>query len=314
MRVVTLGETMALVRTRDVGSLRHATDLVLGIGGAESNVAIGLRRLGVDVSWLGRVGDDSLGERVLREIRAEGVDVRSIVDPHAPTALMVKERPTRTSTKVGYYRAAAAGSRLSRDDIPAGWVEQAQVVHVTGITPLLSPSAHDAVIAAIERAHAAGVLVSFDINYRSALGAAAQAGPLLRTLAENADLVFGGGDELELLYPGLDPLEAARELCDSAPREVVWKRGAGGACAVADGEIAQVQGLVVDVVDTVGAGDAFVAGYLSAVLEGLDTEARLRRSNICGALACTAAGDWESSPTRRDLDRFGESTADPVVR
>ncbi|WEG08792.1 sugar kinase [Microbacterium horticulturae] len=314
MRVVTLGETMALVRTRDVGSLRHATDLVLGIGGAESNVAIGLRRLGVDVSWLGRVGDDSLGERVLREVRAEGVDVRGVVDPHAPTALMVKERPTPTSTWVGYYRVAAAGSHLSRDDIPPGWIEQAQIMHVTGITPLLSPSAHDAVVAAIDRAHAAGVRVSFDINYRSALGAAEHAGPLLRTLAQNADMVFGGGDELELLYPGLDPLEAARELCSGVPREVVWKRGADGACAVRPGEIVEVQGLVVDVVDTVGAGDAFVAGYLSAALEGLDTEARLRRGNICGALACTAAGDWESSPTRRDLDRFGARAADPVAR
>ena len=97
-RVVTLGETMALARTTEIGSLRHAAGLALGIGGAESNVAVGLRRMGVDVSWLGRVGDDPLGERIARELRAEGLDVRAIVDGGAPTGLMLKERPSAAST------------------------------------------------------------------------------------------------------------------------------------------------------------------------------------------------------------------------
>ena len=117
--VVTLGETMALVRTTEIGSLRHANSLAFGIGGAESNVAIGLVRLGIPTSWLGRVGDDSLGERVAREIRGDGVDVRAIVDPDAATGLMVKERPSAASTAVHYYRAGSAGSRLRPEDLPA---------------------------------------------------------------------------------------------------------------------------------------------------------------------------------------------------
>jgi 2-dehydro-3-deoxygluconokinase len=140
-RIATIGETMVLMRARDIGSLRHVSEMVLGVGGAESNVAIGLRRLGIDVAWLGRVGDDPLGERVTREIRAEGVDVRGVIDTQAPTGLMLKERPSPSSTAVFYYRTGAAGSRLQPDDIPPGWMEDVEVVHVTGITALLSDSA-----------------------------------------------------------------------------------------------------------------------------------------------------------------------------
>lgn len=200
--VVTLGETMALVRTTEIGSLRHANSLAFGIGGAESNVAIGLARLGVATSWLGRVGDDSPGERVTREIRGDGVDVRAIVDPDAATGLMVKERPSAASTAVHYYRAGSAGSRLRPEDLPDGWVEDASLLHVTGITPLLSETAKAAVHSAVDRARAAGTTVSFDINYRSALASPEVAGPVLRDLAERADVVFGGAEEFALLYRG----------------------------------------------------------------------------------------------------------------
>jgi 2-dehydro-3-deoxygluconokinase len=312
-RVVTLGETMALLRTREIGSLRHATDLALGIGGAESNVAIGLRRLGVDASWLGRVGDDPLGERVQREIRAEGVEVHSVLDPGAPTGLMIKERPSAASSAVFYYRAGSAGSRLAPQDLPDGWVEQASLLHVSGITALVSASARDCLVEAMARARAAGVMISFDVNYRSSLAAADAAGEL-RALAERADLVFGGVDELELLYPGTDPAESARRLRESGCREVVVKRGAEGASAYIEGEVVDAPGHAVAVVDTVGAGDAFVAGYLSALLGGLEVPARLARANACGAMLCMTPGDWESSPTLRDVERFCAPDGDPVLR
>lgn len=312
--VVTLGETMALVRTTEIGSLRHADGMALGIGGAESNVAIALARLGVEVSWLGRVGDDSLGERVRREIRAEGVDVRAVTDADAATGLMVKERPSAASTAVHYYRAGSAGSRVSADDLPAGWIEQASLLHVTGITPLLSETARSTVLSAIDRARSAGVTVSFDINYRSALSAASVAGPVLREIAERSDVVFGGADEFEVLYPDAGPAEAARLLRRAGAETAVLKRGPDGASVFVADEVIESSGFVIDAVDTVGAGDAFVAGYLSALLEGLDPEKTLRRANACGAMACLVPGDWEAAPTRRDLARFLEGEADPVRR
>lgn len=312
--VVTLGETMALVRTTEVGSLRHASELRLGIGGAESNVAIGLARLGAAVSWLGRVGDDSLGERVAREIRGEGVDVRAVIDAGAPTGLMVKEKPSVSSTAVHYYRAGSAGSRLSASDLPDGWVEGAALLHITGITPLLSESARGAVHAAVDRAKASGATVSFDINYRSALGSAAVAGPVLREIAERADIVFGGAEEFGILYPDASADESPAMLHAAGCAAVVVKLGPKGAAVHLDDRVVASPGFVIDVVDTVGAGDAFVAGYLSALLDGADLDAVLRRANACGAMACLVPGDWEAAPTLRELERFLVGDADPVRR
>lgn len=312
-RVVTLGETMALVRGRGIGSLRHASDLALGIGGAESNVAIALSRLGLDASWLGRVGDDSLGERVVREIRAEGVDAQAVVDPAAPTGLMLKERPRPTATRVVYYRTGSAGSRLLPDDVPADWIERADLLHLTGITALISDSARETLSVAVDRARAAGVTVSFDINYRSTLAAPAVAGPWLRELAERADIVFGGPEEFELLYPGT-AAAACRRLLAHRPSEVVLKRGADGATAVLETDTIEAPAFVVEVVDTVGAGDAFVAGYLSGLLDGSGVAERLHRANVCGAMLCMTPGDWESSPTLREVAQFAARSGDPVER
>ncbi|WP_257793737.1 sugar kinase [Microbacterium sp. JZ31] len=312
--VVTLGETMALMRTTEIGSLRHTSALALGIGGAESNVAIGLARLGVRTSWLGRVGDDSLGERVVREISGDRVDVRAIVDTEAPTGLMVKERLSASATAVHYYRAGSAGSRLRPEDLPDAWVEGASLLHVTGITPLLSETARAAVHAAVDRARAAGIVVTFDINYRSRLAAAEVAGPVLRELAERADIVFGGDEEFALLYPGASIADAATMLRDAGCATTVLKQGPAGATVFTGGTTVAGAGFQIDPVDTVGAGDAFVAGYLSALLAGLEIEAVLHRANACGAMACLVPGDWEAAPTLRDLERFLHSDGDPVRR
>ena len=312
--VVTLGETMALVRTTEIGSLRHADSLAFGIGGAESNVAIGLARLGVGTSWLGRVGDDSLGERVVREIRGDGVDVRAIVDADAATGLMLKERPSAASTAVHYYRVGSAGSRLRPEDLSDGWVEGASLLHVTGITPLLSESARMTVHAAIDRARAVGITVSFDINYRSALASPATAGPVLREIAERADLVFGGDEEFGILYPDFSSADAAAQLRDAGGATTILKQGPEGATVFTADGVSSAAGFAIVPVDTVGAGDAFVAGYLSGTLSGLDLQATLRRANACGAMACLVPGDWEAAPTLRDLERFLAGDSDPVRR
>jgi 2-dehydro-3-deoxygluconokinase len=308
-RVVTLGETMALARTTEIGSLRHASGLALGIGGAESNVAVGLQRLGIATSWLGRIGDDPLGERIARELRGEGLDVWAVVDTAAATGLMIKERPSAASTAVHYYRRGSAGSRLSAADVPDGWIEDAALLHVTGITPLLSDTARSTVLAAVERARAAGVPVSFDINYRSALAAPEVAGPVLREIAERATLVFGGIEELDLLGP-----DATTSLLAAGVAQVIVKRGPEGAAVFTPDGATEAFGFPIEPLDTVGAGDAFVAGYLSAWLEGLSAADALVRGNACGAMACLVPGDWEAAPTRRDLERFLAGGGDPVRR
>ncbi len=311
--VVTLGETMALVRTSEIGPLRHAHNLALGIGGAESNVAVGLARLGITVRWLGRVGADPLGERVHGDIRAEGVQAHVIVDEQAPTGLMLKERPTGQSTAVHYYRRGSAGSRLQPGDVPQGWVESADVLHLTGITPLLSESARETTRHTIERARQAGVTVSFDVNYRSALASAHQAAEILGEFAREADIVFGGPEEL-VLVTGADDAESAARALAAGGAEVVLKRGPDGAAVVTDTGVTERAGFSIQVIDTVGAGDAFVAGYLSARVDGKNLVERLIRGNACGALVCQAPGDWEAAPSLAQVIAFVDGGADPVRR
>ena len=311
--VVTLGETMALIRAEEPGPLAHAPSLGLGVGGAESNVAIGLARLGTDVAWCGRVGDDALGVLVQREIRAEGVQTHVCVDPDAPTGLMIKERRTPATQKVAYYRAGSAGSRLAPEDIPAGLVEDADLLHVSGITAALSPVARASLLDAVDRARSTGVSVSFDINHRASLWSEAEARAFSRDLLERVDLVFAGEDEAALVVGSHRRVEdAAAELAALGPPEVVVKRGAQGALSLVAGELHSAPAVPVDVVDTVGAGDAFVAGYLAERVAGGLPAARLALGVTTAAFVCLVPGDWEGLPRREELSLLTDR--EPVQR
>ncbi|WP_086729608.1 sugar kinase, partial [Streptomyces carpinensis] len=282
-RVVTLGETMGLLSPERVGALAHVPGMSLSIGGAESNVAIGLRRLGVATTWIGRVGDDPFGRAIVRELRGEGLDVRAVVDGSAPTGLMVKERRTARTAGVWYYRAGSAGSRLSLADVTADALDGAALLHVTGITPALSTTAADAVRYAVEAARERGTTVSFDVNLRTRLWSPAEAAGALAPLVRAADVVFAGTEEAELFVDAHDdPLDTAAALCALGPAQAVVKLGSDGCAAVADGERLCVPAVRVDAVDTVGAGDAFVAGYLAELLSGKPLEERLRTAVMTG--------------------------------
>jgi 2-dehydro-3-deoxygluconokinase len=300
--LLAIGETMALLTTAEIGRLRHAASLTLGVAGAESNVAIGARRLGCPAAWVGRVGDDELGELVVSRIRAEGVDVAGVVrDPGAPTSLMVKERRTADLVRVLYYRRHGPGSRLEPGDLDPAQVVGAGVLHLTGITPALGDSARATVEYAIELAKGAGVPVSFDLNYRSTLWPPDRAAAVCRDLAARADLVFAGDDEAELLGLSGDPADLASGLADLGAGHAVVKLGDRGAVAAVDGHLHAVDPVPVRAVDPVGAGDAFVAGYLAETLAGRPVPDRLATAAACGAFAVTVPGDWEGLPTRDEL-------------
>jgi 2-dehydro-3-deoxygluconokinase len=299
--LVTLGETMALLWPSDVGPLRHAPGLRLGVAGAESNVAIGAVRLGVPATWLGRVGDDEFGRLVTMTLRGQGVRTTAVVDPDARTGLMVKERRTARATRVLYYRSGSAGSRLRPDDLDASAIEEAGVLHVTGITTALSDSARQAVLAAVEVARAAGVRVSVDLNYRSALWSAGEAGPVLRDLVRRADVVLATEDEARLVVEGADAGALVTALVALGPDQVLLKQGSQGSLSAVDGAMHRLAARAVDVVDPVGAGDAFAAGYLSGLCQGLPAEERLALATKAGAFAVTVPGDWEGLPSLADL-------------
>lgn len=307
--VLTLGETMALMTPESTGPLIHTPVLRLGIGGAESNVAIGLQRLGSTTAWIGRVGTDSLGDVVVRELTAEGLAVHAIRDDSAPTGLMIKERRTPMNQRVWYYRSGSAGSRLQPGDVPPGLVASARMLHLSGITPALSPTAAATVWSAIDAARSSGTTVSFDVNYRRALWSPTTAAAVCRKLVARADIVFAGEDEAAMLVGPGSAAELADRLRDLGPSQVVIKRGDQGCSALIDDVRYEQAAIAVPVVDTVGAGDAFVAGYLHAHLRGAAAPDRLLSAVRNGAFACLSPGDWEGMPRHFELDLLDHTEA-----
>ena len=300
--VVTFGETMGSIRA--AGLLRHGGAMSMSLGGAETNVAIGLARLGHSVRWGGRLGSDDVGAFALRTLRSEGVDTATVnLDPARATGLLLIERRVADISRVAYYRANSAGSAVGVPDVDGSFDASTRVLHLTGITPALSPSAAEATLWAAQRARELGVLVSLDVNYRGALWARDVAAVTLRRLAALADIVFASDDELEMVAPEShgDERAAVRTLLDGGAQQVVVTRGGDGASAWTLDETAACAAREVRVVDTIGAGDAFTAGYLSALLDGLPLADRLDRGAVLGAFAVSASGDWESLPRRDEL-------------
>ncbi|WP_395727446.1 sugar kinase [Nakamurella sp.] len=308
--VLTIGESLGLVVT-DGPLHEHRTRV--GFGGAESNVAIALRRLGVPVTWVSRLGEDPFGDLIERELRAEGVTVRVTRSDTDPTGLMVKQRRPLGRSRVRYYRSTSAATRLTGADVTREQLEEAAVVHLTGITAAISTSAREAVLDVARRAREAGTRVSFDLNHRSTLWDRAQAAATFRQILPLTDVVFAGDDEARILFPEIhDPAELAAALAGLGPTEAVIKLGEHGALARTADTVHRQSAMPIEPVDTVGAGDGFVAGYLSEILAGAPVPARLRTGTQVGAYACLGPGDWESMPTRADLQV--DPAADAVDR
>jgi 2-dehydro-3-deoxygluconokinase len=297
---LTCGEAMAVLR--GPGPLRLGGLLELSVAGAEANVAIGLARLGHQVGWAGRIGTDELGELVRRTLRAEGVDVsRVTTDPARPTGLMLAERRIGDVVRVTYYRAGSAGSQVSAADVLPGLGPGVRLLHLTGITAALSSTARRCVTEAAARARETGTAVSLDVNYRSRLWTPVAARDTLLPLAGLADILFASADELAILAEHSDLEAAAQEMLARGVGQVVVKRGADGATVYVPGSSVSVPARQVPVADVVGAGDAFVAGFLSAYLDGAGTEACLRRATTTAAFAISRNGDWEGLPSRAEL-------------
>ena len=321
--LLTFGESMASLRT--AGALRSGGTLAMHLAGAESNVAIGLARLGHSTRWAGRVGADEVGEFVLGQLRQEGVRVDGAPrDGVHPTGMMLLEQRTADISRAHYYRAGSAGSALTVADIGPALAAGARVLHLTGITPALSASARDATLWAARTAAEAGIMVSLDLNYRSKLWSRPAAREVLRELAPHAGIIIASDDELDLLA---DPRELdshgsgagdeealAQRLLGSGVSQVVVKRGAAGATLYsAEGTLHETARRVTSV-DTVGAGDAFCAGYLSALLDGRPYPERLARGALLGAFAVSTRGDWEGLPQRNELELLGAHGPGSTVR
>ena len=304
--VLSIGETMALLVAQEPGPLAQVQSFSKRIAGADTNVAIGLARLGFKVGWVSRLGADSFGTYVRQTLQAEGVDTSQVeVDANRSTGFMLKTRNVDGSDPaIEYYRRGSAASQLSVAHLTPDYASKARHVHATGITPALSPAARELVAHAMQTLRSAGKSVSFDPNLRPSLWPdTATMRDTLNDLAQHADWVLPGIDEGKLLTGQSTPADIAAWYLDRGAKAVVVKMGAEGAYfRTARGEQGHVPGVPVPVVvDTVGAGDAFAVGIISAQLEGLDWPQALRRANWIASKALQVIGDMEGLPTRKEL-------------
>jgi 2-dehydro-3-deoxygluconokinase len=289
--MITLGETMALITPAHAEPLRVAREVRLLIGGAESNVAMHAAQLGVPTAWVSALGDDALGVRVRDEVAARGVDTRWVtMDPDAPTGVYFKD----PGHGVLYYRRGSAAARMGPASVADVPLEDAEVVHISGITPALSASCAALIDTVIDRVAAGPGVLAFDVNHRAALCAPGAAAAALLPLARRADLVFVGLDEAECLWHTATADDVRALLPE--PTTLVVKDGDVGATeyrrAAGADHRTFVPAVPTDVVEAVGAGDAFAAGYLTALLQGAEAAARLQGGHQRAHLVLQSTSDF----------------------
>jgi 2-dehydro-3-deoxygluconokinase len=304
-RVITLGETMVLLHPLDPGPLRTARRLGLSVAGADSNFAIAMARLGWPAIWLSAVSTDPLGDLVVEMVGGEGVDVSLVRrDPDHPTGVFFKFREAG-DTRVLYYRSDSAASHFDPDWLEPSLFENAALVHLNGVTCALSESCAASVVRALTLARQFDVSVSLDLNLRLQLWNLQRARTTLTPLLPQVDVLLGTEEELLALSgsPTLD--EALTVTAAYGPRVVVAKRGSRGAAALAAGERSDHPGFVPPaILDAVGAGDGFAAGFMAALLRGAAIEEALRHGNLVGAAAVTVADDTSGYPTEAQLESW----------
>lgn len=304
--VITIGEAMAMFVSSQSGDLAAAEQFVKRVAGAELNVATGLARLGLKVGWVSRVGNDSFGRYVLQQLAKENIDSRGVTtDERFATGFQLKSKAENgTDPIVEYFRKGSAASHLSVADFNEEYFCSARHLHLSGVAAALSASSLELLIHASRVMKEKGKTISFDPNLRPVLWQSeAEMVKQLNKLAFQADWVLPGLSEGAILTGHKTPEAIADFYLDRGVKTVVLKTGADGAWfKTATGEKGAVNAVKVEnVVDTVGAGDGFAVGVISALLEGKSLPQAVSRGNKIGSLAIQVIGDSEGLPTRAAL-------------
>lgn len=304
--VITIGEAMAMFVATETGDLAEVEHFMKRVAGAELNVATGLARLGLKVGWVSRVGNDSFGRFVLQSLAKEGIDSHAVaIDNRFATGFQMKSKVENgTDPIVEYFRKGSAASHLSIEDYHEAYFASARHLHLSGVAAALSASSYELLAHTARTMKAQGKTISFDPNLRPVLWKSeAEMVEKLNRLAFQADWVLPGLKEGMILTGQQTPEAIADFYLRHGVKAVIVKTGADGAWyKTASGEQGCVAPVKVNnVVDTVGAGDGFAVGVISALLEGRSLHQAVTRGNKIGALAIQVQGDSEGLPTREQL-------------
>jgi len=304
--VVTFGEAMLMLVADRPGPIEDAESFVKRTAGAETNVAIGLARLGLKVGWVSRLGTDSMARYLLAAMRREDIDCSHVVcDPLQRTGFQFKGRVAGGGDPpIEYHRKGSAASLFQPEQIDVRWLTSARHLHATGVFAALSDNCLATAQRSLALMRAAGRTISFDPNLRPTLWPSAERmREVINGLAAQADWVLPGIEEGRLLTGADTPEGIARFYRERGAKLVVVKLGPDGAYFDGEGGSGHVEGCAVaQVVDTVGAGDGFAVGVISALLDGRSVCDAVGRGTWIGARAVQVLGDTEGLPTRAQLE------------
>jgi len=308
--VVTVGETMVAFEAEDFGPLRHINSFRKWPGGSESNVAIGLARLGFRVGWVSKLGNDEFGHYILSVIRGENIDVSQVkMSPEFKTGVFFVERDITDKFKNYYYRKYSAAAHISPEDINESYFTKAKYVHITGITPLISRLCYRAIEKVIDLCIRHKIPLSFDPNVRLKIADISFIRKIILPIMEKSQIILSGMEELILLFEEKNINKAiGKALCLLGPgKELVVKNGRKGAIVVIEGKTIAVPGFSLPrVASSIGAGDAFDAGYLAGRLKNLSIQDSARYGNAMGAFATMGWGPFQTLPYEKELSAFLE--------
>ena len=320
-KFVTFGETLVQHNADYLGPYDSDGSYTRHVAGAESNVAIDLRKLMPDevrAVWVSRLGADVDGDTIMGELTGR-------IEVHAPqvagekTGIQLLNHLGGGEVIRRYRRAGSAASWLTAGEV-LPHLEGADLLHVTGITPALSDTCLETTLAVMAAAQQMGIPVSMDVNYRDALWSPSEARAVCDRMREHATLFKIGHDEAETIWGGdMTASEHARRFVGGVTRLAIVTTGDSGAVAYDGEQIVEHGGFSVEVVDPVGAGDAFVAGALAGIFQrgsmlaflAIPADERasvlytsLELGNACGALVCTRHGDTEAMPDMAQVRDF----------
>ncbi|CAG1005414.1 5-dehydro-2-deoxygluconokinase [Burkholderiales bacterium] len=322
--VVCLGRFAVDFYAQQIGArLEDVTSFAKYLGGSSANTAFGCARLGLRTGMISRVGDDHLGRFLVETIAREGCDTSHVsVDPSRLTGGVVLGIKDRDTFPLIFLRENCADMAITEDDVAEDYLARSRALLITGThfsTPHVGRISH----LALERARRHGVRTVLDIDYRPVLWGLTKRGDgetrfirsdsvtaHLQRILPQFDLVIGTTEEFAIAGGSTDLIAALRAIRALTPATLVVKRGAMG-CVVVDGPVPdspddafQGQGVEVEVLNVLGAGDAFSAGFLSGWVRGEGYGACTRYANACGALVVSRHGCAPAMPTRAELDYF----------
>lgn len=306
--VVTFGEPLFLFYAKEIAKLEDVSTWNSALAGAETNVATGLSRLGHKTGFVTKLGDDAFGRFILKTMSSENIDVENIkISSEHGTGLYLKAKAEVGDPDIEYFRAGSAASHMTLEDFDEEYFEQAKLLHFTSIFASLSKENLEFTYHVTKRMREMGKIVTFDPNIRLDLWEKDVMIETINKLAENADVIIPGFTEAQMLSGKESYEDVAQFYLDKGVKIVVLTEAHGAYYATKD-ESGYVSGFKVSVVDTVGAGDAFSVGLISALLEDLPLAEAVLRANATGGRQVTFEGDNDGLPTPEELAQFMTET------